>query len=100
MDYQIWTKQGYSETWERKDAGDEAALKRILEAEVKAGHDPVVTVEVPWELTLKIGKVGEEPPKPPRTPTALGKILKEGAKSEADKGKAGPGEDPGAESPG
>lgn len=60
MNYQVWTKADYEEMWKRVDCVDIAAVKRELDKSVRAGQEPLVTVEVPYELGIKLSEVGSE----------------------------------------
>lgn len=98
MDYQVWTKEEYGDNYTKVDCGDLAAAEREIDAAVRRGEEPILTVEVPYELSIKVSEVGEEVPKT-KVYQRKGTItVEEGAESEADKGEAGPGEDTGAES--
>ena len=78
MNYQVWTKGDY-EGYQKKDCPDlEAVQAAILEA-VKAGKEPLVTVEVPYEVNIEIKGVTD---------------------SAVKKSKAKPGQGPGGESHG
>ena len=78
MSYQVWTKDEF-EGWKRKDCEDLAAAQAELFAALKRGAEPLLTVEVPFDVNIKIkeDKIGEVP-----------------------KSKAKPGESPGAEGKG
>ena len=78
MNYQVWTKEEYGDNWTKVDCGDLAAAKRVLDETVRAGREPLLTVEVPYELSIKVSEVGSEVPK----------------------SKPKPGKDPGAEGEG
>lgn len=60
MNYQVWTKEEYGDNWTKVDCGDLAAAKRVLDETVRAGREPLLTVEVPYELNIKISEVGSE----------------------------------------
>ena len=77
MDYQVWTKEEYGDLWKKVDCGDPAAVKRELDKAVRAGLEPLVTVEVPYELSIKLGEVGSETKKSEAKPD-------KGARSEGD----------------
>jgi len=100
MDYQVWTKKEYEEGWTRVDCGDLTAAKRELDKAVRAGGDPLLTVEVPYSLAIKVEDVGAEKPKHKKEPSLSVIMEKEVAESEANQSEAGPGEDTGSESQG
>ncbi len=91
MDYIVWIKDEYGDLWGRADAGDKPAAKRIILEHMKAGREPVLTVEVPFELVLNVGEPGieDKKTKTPKMPTSL-EIPGEEGKGEADKNKAKP----------
>jgi len=76
--YQVWTKDDY-EGWKRKDCEDLAAAQGELLAALKAGKEPLLTVEIPFGVNIEI---------------------KEGKVSEAAQGEAEPGEGPGVKGKG
>jgi len=54
MNYQVWTKGDEYSGWSRKDCGDlPAALREVLAA-IKRGQEPLLTVEVTYEISLNI----------------------------------------------
>lgn len=59
-DYQVWTKEEYSGVWSKVDCGDIGAVRRELEKALYAGKEPLLTVEVPFETSIKILEVGSE----------------------------------------
>lgn len=63
MNYQVWTKDQYADNWARVDCGDLGAAKRTILQAAKDGKQTVLTVEVPYEVQLKVGEPGEETPK-------------------------------------
>lgn len=79
MDYQIWTKDDYDDKWARQDCGDLAAAKRIIDTEVRAGREPLLTVEVPYKIDIKFTEVSSEVTK---------------SKTKSDKGAGGKGDGP------
>ncbi len=98
MDYQVWTKEEFQDGWGRTDCGDLIAAKRQLDKAVRAGLEPLLTVEVPFKLDIKVSEVGTEPPKKPVHKKTAENKGEEVAESEASQSEAGPGEDPGSES--
>ncbi|MBA7582282.1 hypothetical protein ES708_24210 [subsurface metagenome] len=100
MDYQVWTKEEFGETYTKVDCGDIAAARREVDKAVRAGAEPLLTVEVPYSLAIKVEEPGSGKPKSKvikRTPETKGE---EEPKSEASQGEAPAGEGPGAESKG
>ena len=98
MDYQVWIKDEFGDQYTKVDCGDLAAAKREVDAAVRKGGEPILTVEVPYSLAIKVEAVGTEKPHHKETVAETEKRLKEETKSEADQGKAEPGKSPGAES--
>jgi len=91
MNYQIWTKDEYTDNWTRKDAGDLGAAKRLLLEELKKGGDPILTTEVPFDLVLKLGEPGAETKrKPVKKETATDEKAEEETPSEVDQDKTEP----------
>ena len=85
MDYQIWTKSEFGDDWQRTDAGDLEAAKRELLAASKKGLEPILTVEVPFDLQLKVGEPGAEVKRPREKKTEkTEEKTEEATKSEAD----------------
>jgi len=76
MDYQVWIKDEFSDTYTKVDCGDLAAAKREIDKAVRVGGEPILTVEVPYELSIKTGEAGSEvkksKPKPDKGPRAEG----------------------------
>lgn len=96
MDYQVWIKDEFGDTYTKVDCGDLGAAKREVDIAVRAGKEPILTVEVPYSLAIKVEAVGTEKPK--RVPNAQD-FIEEGAKEkkvETSKSKTKPGEDTGA----
>ena len=60
MDYQVWIKDEYTDGYRKVDCGDLAAAKREIDAAVRAGGEPLLTVEVPYKLDIKVSEVGSE----------------------------------------
>ena len=60
MDYQVWTKEEYGEMYTKVECGDMGAVRREIDKAVRAGQAPILTVEVPYELAIKISEVGSE----------------------------------------
>ena len=60
MEYQVWVKEEYGELWKKVACSDIPTVKRELDKAVRAGQEPLVTVEVPYELSIKLSEVGSE----------------------------------------
>ena len=77
MDYQVWIKDEFGDTWTRKDCGDLEATKREVDKAVRNRGEPLLTVEVPYTLNIKVGEIGSEiskgKPKTDKGPGAEGK---------------------------
>ena len=104
MNYQVWTHDEYT-GWIKVECGDLPAVKReVLEA-LKQGKDPMVTVEVPYDVNIKVmeDKIGEVTPrktkhdKSPRD-TGDSKVRpgNEGAAEPVSESLGDPGAGPGA----
>jgi len=98
MDYQVWTKDEFGDTYTKVDCGDLAAAKREIDQAYKRGQDPLLTVEVPYSLAIKVEDVGTEKPKRKVAAKESETKIEEGAESEVNQGETEPGEGPGAES--
>ena len=98
MDYQVWIKDEFGDTYTKVDCGDLAAAKREIDQAYKRGQDPLLTVEVPYSLAIKIEAVGTEKPKRKETAAETEERLKEESKSEASQSEAEPGKSTGAKS--
>jgi len=98
MDYQVWIKDEYGDTWTKVDCGDLPAAKRELDKAVRAGREPILTQELPYELSIKVGEPGTETPKLKVVKKEPETKVEEAPKDEADQGKAEPDKDTGAES--
>lgn len=61
MDYQVWTKVEYQDTWAKVDCGDLPAAQREIMEALKLGKEPLLTVAVPFDVSIKIkeDKLGE-----------------------------------------
>jgi len=90
MDYQVWIKDEFGDTYAKVDCGDIGAAKREVDKAYKKGAEPLLTVEVPYSLSIKVEAVGTEKPmrkvdkQPPETK------VEEAPKSEASQGEAEP----------
>lgn len=83
MNYQVWTKDEYEEKWSKVDCGDLPAARREVDKAVRAGQEPLLTIEIPYELSIKVGEPGSEAPKPKKKGTISVEELKEETKVEA-----------------
>lgn len=65
MDYQVWTKEEFGETWKRVDCGDKEAAMREIDKAVRSGQEPLLTVAIPYKLNIKLeeDKIGEITPR-------------------------------------
>jgi len=100
MDYQVWTKDEYADTYTKVDCGDLAAATREVDKAVRAGREPLLTVEVPYSLAIKVEDVGTEKPKRKEAKKEPETKAEEVPPGEAGKGKAGKDQSPGAEGQG
>ena len=98
MEYQVWIKDEFGDTYTKVDCGDLAAAKREIDAAYKTGKDPMLTVEVPYSLAIKVEDVGAEKPRRRTTTKQPEEKTEKETKSEADKSETEPGESPGTES--
>ena len=96
MDYQVWIKDEFGDTYTKVDCGDLAAAKREVDMAYRAGKEPILTVEVPYSLAIKVEAVGTEKPKRKETVKEIEERLKEESKSEASQSEAGAGKSTGA----
>lgn len=90
MEYQVWTKDEFSEGYTKVDCGDLDAAKREIDKAVRVGAEPILTVEVPYKLSIKIEEAGAEKKPRDKTSDPLGDYMKEDERLEAEKGKAKP----------
>ena len=76
MDYQVWIKEEFDERYTKVDCGDLPAAKREIDKAVRAGREPILTLAIPYELSIKTGEAGSEvkksKPKPDKGPRAEG----------------------------
>lgn len=98
MDYQVWIKDEFGDTYKKVDCGDLPAAKRVIDEAVRTGGEPILTVEVPYELSIKVGEAGGEKPKRKREEKKPEESKKEEAESEANQGKTEANQGPGAKS--
>jgi len=99
MDYQVWTKEEFGDTWTKVDCGDLPAAKRELDIAVRAGREPILTVEVPYSLAIKVEDVGTEKPKRKAAKEEPETKVEEAPKDEVSQGETEPDKSTGAESP-
>ncbi len=83
MDYQVWIKLEFEEGYSKIDCGDLTAAKREVDMAVRAGKNPILTVEVPYSLSIKVEAVGTEKPHRKETAKETEQRLKEEAEREA-----------------
>ena len=88
MNYQVWIRDEFGETYTKVDCGDLPAARMELDTTVRAGKEPLLTVEVPYSLSIKIEDVGTEKPKRKEAAKEPEPKVKEEPKSEADKSAA------------
>ena len=90
MDYQLWIKEEFGDTYTKVDCGDLTAAKREVDKAVRAGAEPLLTVEVPYLLSIKVEAVGTEKPKRKMEGKEPGEHKKEESKSEAGQSETKP----------
>ena len=66
MDHTVWIKDEYDDKWAPHECGDAGAVKRKVLDAAKAGQTVRITVEVPFEVQLKVGEPGAEVKHPKR----------------------------------
>lgn len=98
MDYQVWIKDEFGDTYTKVDCGDLPAAKTEIDEAVRKGGEPILTIEVPYSLAIKVEEPGAEKPKHRETVRETEKRLKEEAKSEADQSEAQSDQGTGSES--
>ncbi len=98
MDYQVWIKDEYEDKYTMARCGDLAAAKRLIDEAVRTGGEPILTIEVPYSLAIKVEEPGSEKSHRRETKAETEKRLKEEAEHETHQGETQPGEGPGAES--
>lgn len=77
MSYQVWTNVEF-EGWKRKDCESLIEAQGELLAALKRGAEPLLTVEVPFDVNIKIkedkiGEVTKSKAKPDKGPGAESK---------------------------
>lgn len=98
MDYQVWIKDEFEDKYTKAECGDLPAAKRMIDEAVRKGGEPILTVEVPYSLAIKVEEPGAVKPKFKREPKKPEESKKEESESEASQSKAEPDQSPGAES--
>lgn len=98
MDYQVWIKDDFGDTYTKVDCGDLAAARRVIDTAVRTGGDPILTVEVPYSMSIKVEAVGTEKPKRKIGKKEMETEIKEEPEVEASQSETEASEDPGAES--
>lgn len=95
MDYQVWIKDLTYDMYIKVDCGDLAAAKRLIDEAVRKGGEPILTVEVPYSLAIKVEEPGaEKPPKAKLTKKIL-KLQQEEKGNETNQSETEPGESSG-----
>lgn len=84
MDYQVWTKDEYGEVYSKVDCGDLLAARREIDKAVRQGREPILTVEVPYELNIKVSEVGSEVKKDKAKPDKGTRVESDGAVRRGD----------------
>lgn len=87
--YQVWTKGDEYQGWARKDCPElQAALDEVLVA-IKAGKEPLLTVEVMYEVGINVKEGKPEKELSAKEKFKIGiKESKKEAKSEAKESEA------------
>jgi len=86
MEYQVWKKDEFGDTWTKTDCGDIAAAKREVLSAAKEAKEAVLTVAIPFTVQLKVGEpgaVGKKVQKDEEKDT--GETTEEEPESETDK---------------
>lgn len=71
MDYQVWTKDEYVDTYTKVECGDLGAAKREIDQAYKRGLEPILTIVVPYSLAIKVEPVGAEKPQETKLTKAI-----------------------------
>jgi hypothetical protein len=58
MNYQVWTQDDYK-NWVKKDCPDMGAAQAELLVALKAGKEPLLTIEVAWTISIDINEAPE-----------------------------------------
>ena len=89
MDYTVWVKEEFGDMWMPHVCGDVAAAKRKVLDASKMGKEVRMTVEVPFEVQLKVGEPGAEVKKPkPKEKEKAAETTQEEVEVETDKDPA------------
>jgi len=94
MDYQVWIKDEFGDTFTKVDCGDLVAAKREVDQAVRKGGEPILTVEVPYSLAIKVEAVGIEKPQRKGDKKELETKVEEEPKSEASQSETEPDKSP------
>lgn len=100
MDYQVWTKEEFGDNYTKVDCGDLAAARKEIDKAVRTGGEPILTVEVPYKLDIKVSEVGAEVPKKAKSKQEPETKVEEVAESEVNQSATEPDQDTGAEGKG
>ncbi len=95
MEYQVWTKDEYQDQYTKVDCADLPAARKQIDQDVRAGRDPMLTVQVPYSIGIKIEDVGAEVPKSRKKSSKAEEESKEDEKVEAAQSEAEHDQDPG-----
>ena len=60
MNYQVWIKDEFGDQWTLVPCGDLTAARREIDKAVRAGSEPILTQELPYELSIKLVEVKVE----------------------------------------
>ena len=60
MEYQVWTKDEFGDSYAKTDCGDLEAAKREIDKGIRAGQEPILTQEIPYEVGIKLTEVKVE----------------------------------------
>ena len=60
MNYTVWIKDEYDDKWAPHECGDVEAVKRVVLQAAKEAKEIRITVEVPFEVGIKVGEPGAE----------------------------------------
>lgn len=76
MNYQVWTKDEY-EGWKKVDCEDKEAAMGAIDLALRAGMEPLLTVEIPYRVSIQleeenIGEVKKSETKPDKDPRGKG----------------------------
>jgi len=86
MDYQVWIKDEFGDSYTKVDCGDLAAAKREIDVAYQKGKAPLLTIEVPYELSINVSEVGSEAAKSKAKPDKGSGVESKGAVRSGDLG--------------